>query len=490
MQITLDRNGSLPLYSQLASEIQQRIKSGTLPPGSRLPTIRALAQQLNVTRLTIHTAYNELQADGWIESTVGRGTFVAVQNTLPVSPADLGSEVSVGGVLNDMLRMAQMPGIHSFAMADAAPELLPQREFRRALDDALTDGAALLSYGTSHGDPVLRSALVPVLAERGVQASPDEIMITSGVTQGLSLIAHTLAKPGDTVVVERPTYLGALNIFAQAGLRVLAVPCDEDGLDTRALEQVLETQRPRFIYTVPTFQNPTGCTMSPQRRAHLLELAQRYHTPVVEDDIYASLSFDGPVPPALAANDKQNLVIYASSFSKILLPGLRIGYLVAAPHWIARFVQAKQAADLCSPMLLQRTLAIFLQRGWLGSHLRRVLPAYRARRDALLDAMARYFPSGVRWTEPRGGFCVWVSLPTHLSVTDLYMASVERRVAFAPGDVFFADPSPRPYMRLAFSTMAPEHMAEAVRIMGDIIGSQMQRRSFVNESPAEYIPIV
>jgi DNA-binding transcriptional MocR family regulator len=491
MHISLDRKGATPLYSQVAQEIQQRIRTGTLPPGSRLPTIRALARQLSVTRLTIHTAYNELQAGGWVEATVGRGTFVATNSEALVSPSDIGREVSVGGVLNDMLRMAQIPGIRSFAMADAAPEILPQREFRRALDEAFVNsGSSLLSYGTAHGDPVLRTALVPLLEERGIHASPDEIIITAGVTQGLNLIARTLAHPGDTVIVEHPTYLGALNILSHAGLHVVGAPLDASGLDLEALEALIQAHRPRFLYVVPTFQNPTGITMGSERRARLLALAEQHNLPIVEDDLYAPLSFDGPAPRALAAGDRCGLVMHLSSFSKILLPGVRIGYLHAAPHWIARLVQAKQATDLCSPMVLQRAIAIFLQRGWLASHLRRSVPLYKARRNSLLDAMSRFFPSGVRWTEPQGGFCVWVTLPQHISVTDLYMATVERGVAFAPGDVFFAGQAPRPYMRLAYSTMAPEHMPDAIRILGDTLSAQLVRRSFVREGPTDYVPLV
>jgi 2-aminoadipate transaminase len=197
VQIRLDRNSAQPLYVQLAQDIQRRIRSGALPPGARLPTVRELAQQLGVTRLTIHSAYSELQAGGWVEARVGRGTFVAAPGDSINTVVELGREISAQGMLNDMLQMTQLPGLRTLAMADAAPEFYPLREFGRALDEALTSGgAAMLGYTTSHGDPLLRTVLADLLRERGLRAGPDEILITSGVSQGLALIVQTLARPG------------------------------------------------------------------------------------------------------------------------------------------------------------------------------------------------------------------------------------------------------------------------------------------------------
>ncbi len=489
MHIMLDRQSPQPLYLQLAQDIQRRIGSGALPPGARLPTVRELARQLGVTRLTVHSAYSELQSGGWVEATVGRGTFVASRPQADLT-AELGRELSARGVVADMLRMAQLPGLRSLAMADAAPELYPQREFGRALNDALAAGPAVLSYTSPQGDPALREALAELLRERGVHAGADEIVVTSGVTQGLGLIARTFARPGDAVIVEQPTYLGALSVFGAYGLRAVGVGMDEDGMRVDELEPLIVAHRPRFIYTIPTFQNPTGVCLTPARRAALLALAERYRVPLIEDDIYSLLRYEGAVLPALKAQDPGGLVVYVSSLSKCLLPGARIGYCVGAPSVIARLVEAKQTDDLCSPPLLQRAIAIFLQRGALTSHLRRALPHYRERRDALLDALARWLPAGLRWTEPAGGFSSWVTLPPGVSSADLYLAAVERGVAFAPGDVFFAGPPPRPYMRLSFSTQPPHVIAGVVQILGDLIGAQLTRRTFAAPALADCLPLV
>jgi 2-aminoadipate transaminase len=490
MQIVLNRGGSQPLYTQLAQDIQRRIRSGALPPGARLPTVRELARQLGVTRLTVHSAYSELQAGGWVEATVGRGTFVATPSEPAVLLGDPSRDLSRPNILNDMLHMARVPGMRSLAMADAAPDLYPTRDFGRALEEALASGSAALGYTPSQGDPLLRTTLAELLRDRGVSAGPDEIVITSGVTQGMSLIARTLAGPGDTVIVEQPTYLGLLNVLAAQGIRAVGVPIDEEGLVVEALEPLLREHRPRFIYSIPVFQNPSGVCLSSSRRAALLELIERYRVPLVEDDIYSQIAFEGAAPPALKAGDSAGLVLHISSFSKSALPGVRVGYVVAAPQIAARLTAAKQADDLCSPALLQRAMALFIQHGWLASHLRRAIPRYRERRDALMAAMAHNFPAGLRWTTPRGGFCSWVALPQGVSTSDLYLAAVERGVAFAPGDVFFANPQRQPYMRLAFSGLTPELIGEATAILGQVLSTHLNRRLFVGPLPSDYVPLV
>jgi 2-aminoadipate transaminase len=490
MQIALNRKSPMPLYTQLAHEIQQRIRSGALPAGSRLPTIRAFSQQLGVTRLTIHAAYHELQAGGWAEATVGRGTFVAEMSHAPISAADLGREVSASGLIHDMMRMSQLPGMRSLAMADGALELYPQRDFARAIEEAMASGPAIFSYTSPQGDPTLRTVLAENLLERCMQVTPDELVITSGVTQGLAMVAQALASPGDTVLVEQPTYLGAINIFGQRGLRMVGVSVDEQGMVTTELESLIAAHQPRFIYTIPAFHNPTGICMSAERRAQLLAIAEQHQIPIVEDDIYARLAYEGAPPSSLYGEDRSRLVLNLSSFSKALLPGIRIGYIVAAPAFIPRLVRAKQASDMCSPPLLQRAMAAFIQHGWLANHLRRAVPRYRERRDTLLTAMGRFFPFGVNWSEPQGGFSVWVALPQSINVTDMYMAGIERGVAFTPGDAFFVGVAPRPYMRLAFSAATPEVLVEATRILGELLGSQIHRRSLIQEAPKDYLPLV
>lgn len=493
MQFEIDRGSREPLYRQLAGSLQQRIRSGALPPRTRLPTVRQLAQQLGVTRLTVHSAYSELQAGGWIEATVGRGTFVAERIEQLIAPpeAQLGREVTPAGMLSDLLRMTQLPGLSTLARADPAPDLFPLRNWQRATEIALAAGGpGLMNYTTAQGDLALRSALAEVVHERGVTAGPDEIMVTAGVTNGMSLVTALLAPPGSTVLVEQPTYLGMLNILSSRGVRVVGLPMDGEGLVIEAVEEALRLERPAFLYTIPTFQNPSGVCLSAPRRAALLELAVRHGLTIVEDDIYGRLAYEGQPAPALKAEDHGGRVIYMSSFSKSLMPGLRMGYVVASPQIVKQLVVMRQAQDLCSPPLLQRSLAVFLEQGWWHAHLRRMLPRYRERRDALLRAMERHFPMGVTWTRPRGGFSSWVTLPPGTSVAELYISAVERGVAFTPGQVFSAGGEEVPHLRLCFGAEPPERIADAVVTLGALLRERGGSRTLPTPALGDYVPVV
>ncbi|MBX0327137.1 PLP-dependent aminotransferase family protein [Oscillochloris sp. ZM17-4] len=493
MQIDVDRSSREPIYRQLAAGLQQRIRSGALPPQTRLPTVRQLAEQLGVTRLTVHSAYAELQSGGWVEATVGRGTFVAAQIEGLIAPpeAQLGRELTPAGMVADILRMSQLPGMISMAKADPAHEFFPLRNWQRAMEQAMESGGPLMmGYTTAQGDLRLRSTLAEVIRERGVSAGPDEIIVTAGVTNGMALITDLLTRPGDTVLVEQPTYLGMLNILSSRGVRAVGLPVDGEGLVIEALEAALRRERPAYLYTIPTFQNPSGVSMRPERRAALLDLAERHGLTVVEDDIYGRLSYEGAAPPALKAADRSGRVIYMSSFSKSLMPGLRIGYIAAAPELIRKLVYLRQAQDLCSPPLTQRALALFIEQGWWHSHMKRMLPRYRERRDALVGAMERFFPAEVRWTRPQGGFSCWVTLPPGTAVTDLYMIAISRGVAFTPGAVFSATPNPEPHLRFCFSAEPPERLADAVASLGGLLRERGGGRSLAAPALSDYVPVV
>jgi 2-aminoadipate transaminase len=446
-----------------------------------------------VTRLTIHSAYAELQAGGWIEATVGRGTFVAeqIEQLISLPLAELGRESTPAGVMNDMLRMSQLPGLAGLARADPAPDFFPLRNWQRASELALTaGGVGMMNYASPQGDLNLRSILAETVRERGISAGPDELLIVAGVTNGMALATMLLARPGATVLVEQPTYLGLLHILAAHGVRALGLPMDEDGLIIEAVEQALEEERPAFLYTIPTFQNPSGSCLSGQRRAALLELAARRHLPIVEDDIYGLLSYEGAAPRALKANDHRGQVIYLSSFSKSLMPGLRMGYMVARPELIREFMLLRQAQDICSPLLTQRALAIFIEQGWWQSHLRRMLPHYRERRDSLLQALDRHCPSSVSWTRPHGGFSCWLSLPPNIPVMDLYLSAISRGVAFTPGQVFSAGGLAQQQLRLCFSSETPARLNEAVATLGSLIRERSVERIAASPAICEYVPVV
>ncbi|GIV78246.1 MAG: GntR family transcriptional regulator [Litorilinea sp.] len=490
LSLKLDRQAGPALYQQLAEQIKLQIVQGRLPAGTQLPTVRELARTLGVTRVTVQMAYHELQNAGLVEATVGRGTFVSRHVEARPPAQSLGRQLTPDAVVNDILQLGQIAGLRS--LADAAPDasLFPAQEFWQALDECRGEALEMVRYGASQGDPLLRVEVARLLQDRGMAVTPDEVLIVAGVTQGLALVAQALARPGEPVLVEQPTYLGFLHTLKAHGVQPLAVPLDEEGPIPEAVERLAIQQRPRFFYTVPTFQNPTGVCATPARRAQLLALAEQYGFLLVEDDLYARLSYEGPPPPAVKSLDRSESVIHVGGFSKLLMPGLRLGYVVAPPPIHERLLSLRRAMDLCSPPLLQRALARFLHEDGLKRHLRRVLPLYRQRRDALLAALRHHMPPAVQWTRPQGGFCVWLTLPRRSTLADLQQAALQQGWAFAPGEVFLTRPSPDYHLRLCFGAQPPEWIAQGVEVLANLIRERLDRQESVIEPPSDWLPLV
>lgn len=475
MQLELDRENRRPLYLQVVDQIKARIRSGTLPAGTRLPPVRQLAGELGLTRLTVHNAYAELQADGWIESFVGRGSFVAARagstrsdGAVP-QPRQPNHGTHLPGGLADLLQFAQQAGINSFAQAFPATETFPVREFGRAVQQATAHNAeALYGYGASQGDPLLRDQLAVHLLERSVSVTPDQIVVVGGAQQGIDVALRALVRPGETVLIEHPAYLGIVERMASQGLRMQGVPRDEEGIRIDVLEQAIDAHRPRLLYTVPTFHNPTGTCMSVARGEALLALAAERGLTILEDDIYGALSFDGPAPPPLKARDSAGVVIYLSSFSKVLMPGLRIGILAPPARLLDDLIAAKRLTDLQSPQLTQRALAIYLRDAHWAAHVRAANALYRERRNVMLAALKQHFPHDARWSRPGGGLSLWVELPGASSM-DLYREAIDRGVAFAPGEAFFAGPVAGSFMRLSYGARSPEQITAGIALLGALV---------------------
>ena len=334
----LDRQSDLALYQQIADQIIHQIREQQLPIGARLPTIRQMAQQLGVTRVTVQNAYDELQTTGWIEATVGRGTFVSHRlptiDDVPQLGTSWGRLMTADAVMDDLLQIHQLQAqqrgtIPSLALASPDPRLFPMETLWGTLAELQIDGRALLCYGSPQGDLQLRYQLATQLSQRGLTATASELIVTNGLTQGLSLVVQILTRPGDRVLVEQPTYLGFLNLLKAHRLEPLGVPFDEEGPDLDVLEQMAVQYRPRFFYTIPTYQNPTGRCVSEKRRKELITWAERHGIVLIEDDIYGRLSYNGTPPAPIKAYDQSEVVIYLTSESKVYFPGLRIGTIMA-----------------------------------------------------------------------------------------------------------------------------------------------------------------
>ncbi len=470
--LQVNRQRQQPLYQQIAEQIRVQIGAGRLPAGTQLPTVRQLAGMLGITRVTAQNAYSELQSGGWVESTVGRGTFVSAASQIESLQIALQQPITPDGVIGNMQRLDQIAGLRSFAYAEPDPALFPLDDFRFALTSQFDRLADLMQYGSPQGDPLLRVELAALLSEQGIGCVPDEVMVTTGASQGLTLLAMALAGPGTCVAVDQPVYLGLLHLLNVTGATPIGVPWDAEGPRLDVLERVIVEQRPRFFYTTANFQNPTGACISAQRQSDVLAMAERYNLYIIEDDTYGLLAYGEARRLPLKALDRNNRVIYLSSFSKTLMTGLRIGYLVMPPELRERLLVLRQAIELSGMALIQRATATFIHRGRFKAHLRRVLPRYRERRDALMGALQRNMPLGVEWTKPEGGFCCWVTLPPGRSTgqyADLYHTALRHGMAFTPGDVFLIEPDGATHLRLCFGKHTPEQIDEGIAVLGHLL---------------------
>jgi 2-aminoadipate transaminase len=381
--------------------------------------------------------------------------------------------------IRELLKLTEQPDVISFAGGLPAPDVFPVKEFQEACQKVLSEhGPQALQYSTTEGYRPLREMIARHTARYGITVGPENILITSGSQQALDLIGKVFINPGDRILVENPTYLGALQAWNAYQAEYVTVPLDDEGMQTEKLEAALRAG-PKFLYVLPNFHNPAGVTLSLERRKRLIELADHYGVPIIEDDPYGQLRYEGDHLPSLVVLDNEfqghngapysGNVIYLSTFSKTLAPGLRLGWIIAPEEVIRKLVQAKQGADLHTSTFTQMVAYEVARGGFLDRHVRFIRNVYRERRDAMLNALERYFPEGVRWTRPAGGLFLWVILPEHLNTTELLAEAIAERVAFVPGAPFHPDGSGQNTMRLNFSYMPPEKIEEGIKRLGRVL---------------------
>lgn len=376
--------------------------------------------------------------------------------------------------VRELLKISQQPDIISFAGGLPAPETFPVEEMAGIATELLErEGRKALQYSTTEGDPRLRALLAERMrSSHGIEVSAEDILILSGSQQGLDLTGKMFIDEDDVVLCESPTYLAAISAFKNFSPRFVEVPTDDEGIIIAELEKRLgENDRAKFIYVIPDFQNPSGRTWSLQRRRAFLEVASRHEIPVVEDSPYSELCFEGEPMPPLKALDSDDLVVFMSTFSKILSPGVRIGWLTASPALLNRYVLLKQSADLHTS-----TVGQLLVRGYMDSHdldadIACIRELYRSRRDTMLKTMDEEFPPGIRYTRPNGGLFLWVELPEQINARDVLEKCIERKVAFVPGGAFFPNGGHENTFRLNFSNMEEERIVEGIRRLSDVIGT-------------------
>ena len=383
-------------------------------------------------------------------------------------------------VIRELLKLTEKPDIISFAGGLPSPDVFPVDDFRAACERVLRDsGAQALQYSTTEGYLPLREMIARHTGRYGINISPDNVLITSGSQQALDLIGKVFINPGELILTEAPTYLGALQAWNAYGAEYVTVPMDEDGMNTDALEEVLRSG-PKFIYALPNFQNPTGVTMPLERRRRLVELADRYGVPIIEDDPYGQLRYEGENQPSIVSLDSQfrengvgnyrGNVIYLSTFSKTLAPGLRLAWVVAPSEVIRKLVQAKQGADLNTAIFTQMVAYEVARGGFLDRHTWLIRRVYGERRNIMLEAMEQYFPPEVRWTHPKGGLFLWGMMPESFDAAEvLKVAVAEKKVAFVPGAPFFPLGGGHNTMRLNFSNASPGNIKIGIERLGTLL---------------------
>ncbi|KRE63547.1 PLP-dependent aminotransferase family protein [Nostocoides sp. Soil756] len=375
--------------------------------------------------------------------------------------------------IREFLALAGTPGITSFAGGYPDASLFPMDELRGIYDGLLTagDGSAL-QYTASEGLPALRALVAERLTADGMPCTADDVLITQGGQQGLDLVAKLFVDAGDVIVTERPTFLGALIAFNPCEPRYRSVPMDDGGMDVDALEQVLRTtERVKIVYTVPDFQNPTGRTMGLARRRRLVELAEEYDVVVLEDSPYRELRYEGERLPTIKSLDTTGRVIHLGSFSKILAPGLRLGWALAEPEVREKLALLKLAADTQNGTLNMRAAAAYLAQFDVEAHIARMLPTYRHQRDLMLETMAEHFPAGITWTRAEGGLFTWVTFPEGLDLAAFQRDVLIPRagVIVVPGAPFFAEAPESHHARMSYSGVPDDRMIAGVRAMGALL---------------------
>jgi len=483
MLLKIDRMSSDPIFKQIISEIRGLIDQGWLEPGHKLPSTRALAEQLGVTRSTVCQAYAELQALGYLQSRPGSYTTVqqrrkeVVYNPIYHSLIDWKKAASIEAVKLHEIFLGYAPERSSdpkgkdipYDLTSIAPDprLYPLADFRRCIHLVLLDsGAEALRYGSHKGYHPLCEYISKRLRLHGISVSEDEILITSGAQQGIDLIARFFGRQGKAVIVESPTYPSSIPILQFNGLKLLDIPMRSSGMDLNSLEKALSGEKVAFVYTMPNFQNPTGITTSHHHRERLLDICLQHKVPIVEDGFEEDMKYYGKVALPIKSIDDKNIVIYLGTFSKALFPGLRIGWITADRELILRLQAIKRFSDLTTNHLAQIAIHRFCALGYYDKHIQKLHRVFRQKMEAALSCMKSYFPSSMSWTHPVGGYTIWAKMTRRLGEKELDALTIPYGVKVSPGEYYFPRRAPSEHFRISIAHLNKEEIQEAIKRLG------------------------
>jgi len=480
--IKVDKENKQPLFQQVFEQLKQLIETGDLLPGENLPSTRKLAETLGIHRTTVYRAYEELWAAGYLEATVGAYSRVRQRSALAVQTSEPAqSLICWENHFSDAAsRIAQTPSstinpskdILDFAPLSPDSDLLPVSDFRHCLSQVLQiEGASLLQYGNPLGYEPLREYLAKQMRQHGIDTKTDEIMLTNGMQNGIELVFRLLANPGDCIITESPSYASALSLIKYLDLQVIGIPMTNDGMDLDILEQQLQAHRPRLIYSMPTFQNPTGISTSQTHRENLLTLCKKYQVPLVEDGFEEEMKYFGKAVLPIKSMDKSRVVIYLGTFSKVLFPGIRVGWIVAPCPLIAKMGNIKRVSELSGSPLVQAAVYQFCIHGFYELHKKRLHRVYRKRMQIALLACRELLPADyIQWTKPDGGYLIWFSLKkTTLSEEELLNRLTEAKINVSPGSRFFPEPNNGLNFRLSIAHRNEDQIRDGIRRIGEML---------------------
>ncbi|MEK4145961.1 PLP-dependent aminotransferase family protein [Robertmurraya sp. FSL W8-0741] len=470
-----DKNSVIPLHQQIYDYLKGKIINGEWTVGTKIPTQRSLAQQFEVNRSTIVYALEGLIADGLLQSKVGSGTEV-LNNTwsllTSMPPPDWKSYVNSGiykpniDIIQEINRSEADPTVIRLGTGELSPELLPNEQMLKIFQDTQKENLSL-GYVEPKGRFSLRQKVSEYLRAKGIVASPESILIVSGGLQALQLISIGLLERGATILHETPSYLNSVHVFQSAGMNLLGVPLDQEGVIFEKIEQLKRQHRAALLYTIPTFHNPTGIVMSEQRRQELLKVCQKAALPIIEDDVYSDLWFDSPPPLPLKSQDTQGNVLYIGSVSKILSPGLRIGWIVGPEPVIDRLADIKMQTDYGSSSLSQYAVEKWLSNGLFTDYAKRIRTKLRKRRDFTVHILEKYFSNFATWSIPKGGFYIWLKLTTNASTRKLFELALREKILLNPGLIY--DKLDDDHLRISYSYASFEQLERGLIRLSELI---------------------
>ncbi|NLJ78633.1 MAG: PLP-dependent aminotransferase family protein [Tissierellia bacterium] len=479
----INKDINTPLYIQLYENIRNLIDSGQLEEGEKLPSIRSLADKLQVNNITVVNAYKLLEQEKYVYSIRGSGTYVKSHNYGLEAPfmEDGDIELMIGGILpisKDSI---------NFASVSPTPDIFPIEEFKQSLVEVLDrDRGSAFMYPEINGYKPLRESISLFMHENyGMDVDEDEIQIISGGQQGIDIITKTLITQGDWVLVENPTYSAAIAAFKSRGARTVGIPILKDGIDLKILKEQIEKYNPKLLYIMTNYQNPTTYSYSKEKGAELLELSKQYDFYIIEDDFMMDLNYDARKITLLKSMDQHNQVIYIKSFSKIFMPGVRIAFMTVPANLFEDIIRVKHTTDISSSGFLQRAFDLYLRKGYWKNHITNIKNEYTKKYNTMIQQLNRLKRYGVSFEEPRGGLSIWLKLPKDMDSMDLYTECAEKNIAIVPGKIFFTDDSIYSnYVRMSFSAVSEDEIIHGIGIIDNYF------QKIYMEDSNKYIPFL